>query len=334
MAQNPQQPFDLRTSLAHVRAGGLPIRAQMRLAEEAGPHRRLFTSDLSVSEFLLVEEAKARPISQVMGSSIYHIGTVDDYKGGGSRVYEITTLSQGHREARRHALSRLFQEAQLVQADAVVGVRLKERWITMGKHGRSGDDGGEVIEFTAVGTAIRAPWITHAPGSPVVTDLSGQELWALAQDGFEPCGLLFDFCRYHVWHVIKDGPPRGEVALAQQAIDSARVHVENNIEQQAAFYQSEFVVGSDVKVNVKEVPCGAGGCPLNDLDVDVSWFGTGVRRVPGFTPPEHPKAPPLILSMMPLGRRKDDELVEDVEDEIEERAKEAEERALEEGNDE
>ena len=66
----------------------------------------------------------------------------------------------------------------------------------------------------------------------------------------------------------------------------------------------------------------------------MSWFGTGVRRVPGFTPPEHPKAPPLILSMMPLGRAKDDELVEDVEDEIEERAREAEERALEEGNDE
>jgi uncharacterized protein YbjQ (UPF0145 family) len=329
MAQNPQQPFDLQTSLAHVRQGGIPIRAQQRLAEEAGPHRRLFTSDLSVSEFLLTEEAKARPISQVMGSSIYHIGVVDDYKGGGEPVYEITTLSTGHREARRSALARLFQEAQIVQADAVVGVRLKERMITMGKHGRSGDDGGEVIEFTAVGTAIRAPWITHAPGVPVITDLSGQELWALAQDGFEPCGLLFDFCRYHVWHVL----PRsmvGEVELAQQAIDSARKHVERNIEAQAAYFQAEFVVGSDVKVTVREVPCGASSCPLNDLDVDVSWFGTGVRRVPGFTPPEHPKAPPLILSMMPLGRRRDAELVEDVEDDVAEKAREAEERALEE----
>ena len=69
MAQNPQQPFDLPTSLAHVRAGGLPIRAQMRLAEEAGPHRRLFTSDLSVSEFLLVEEAKKR-IVEVMSTAV------------------------------------------------------------------------------------------------------------------------------------------------------------------------------------------------------------------------------------------------------------------------
>ena len=44
------------------------------------------------------------------------------------------------------------------------------------------DDGGEIIEFTVVGTAVRAPWLTHPPGQPVVTDLSGQDLWALAQD--------------------------------------------------------------------------------------------------------------------------------------------------------
>ena len=324
-----QNPFDLQKSLQHVRAGGLPIRAQMRLAEEAGPHKRLFTSDLSVSEFLLVEEARARPISQVMGSSIYHIGTVADYKGGGNQIYEITTLSDGHREARRHALSRLFQEAQIVGADAVVGVRLNERMITMGRHGKGGDDGGEIIEFTAVGTAIQAPWITHAPGQPVVTDLSGQELWALGQDGFEPCGFCFDFCRYHVWHVLKDWTAgSGEVQPAMRAIEMARKSVEQKLETQAAGFEAEFVVGSDVKIEIREVPCGWEGCQLNDLDVDVSWFGTAVRRVPHYEPPEHPKAPALILSMMPLGRRKG-ELLEDEEDEVAEKAKEAEEEALE-----
>jgi uncharacterized protein YbjQ (UPF0145 family) len=325
------QPFDLAASLAHVTAGGLPIRAQMRLAEEAGPHKRLFTSDLSVSEFLLCEEADAKPISQVMGSSIYHIGVVADYKGGGEQIFEIKTLSDGHREARRRALSRLFQEAQIVGADAVVGVRLRERMITMGRHGKGGDDGGEVIEFTAVGTAIQAKWITHAPNSPVVTDLSGQELWALAEDGFEPCGFIFDFCRFHVWHVLKDwtvGSSTGEITPALEAIDRARRSVEANLERQASAFQAEFVVGSDVQIRVQEVPCGYEGCKLNDLDVDVSWFGTAVRREPGFKPPEHPKTPALILSMMPLGRRKSAQLEEE-EDEIAERAKEAEEKALE-----
>jgi len=267
----------------------------------------------------------------VMGSSIYHIGTVADYKGGGERVYEITTLSQGHREARRCALSRLFQEAQLVGADGVVGVHLRDRRITMGARGKGGDDGGEVIEFTAVGTAIEAPWITHPPNTPVVTDLSGQELWALAQDGFEPCGFLFDFCRYHVWHVLADVTAGlQELDSAQQAIDAARLSVEQRILARANEYDAEFVVGSDVKISVREVPCGYEKCELNDLDVDVSWFATGIRRIPSFVPPAHPNVPPLILSMMPLGRRKTRVLdEEDDEDEIEELAREAEEEALE-----
>ena len=45
--------------MAHVAAGGIPLRAQERLAEEAGPHRKLFTSDLSVSEFVLARDIKA-----------------------------------------------------------------------------------------------------------------------------------------------------------------------------------------------------------------------------------------------------------------------------------
>jgi uncharacterized protein YbjQ (UPF0145 family) len=327
-----QQPFDINASLAHVRAGGLPIRAQMRLAEEAGPNKKLFTSDLSVSEFLLVEETKARPISQVMGSSIYRIGTIADYKGGGEQIFEIATISKGHREARRCALSRLFQEAQIVGADAVVGVRLRERMITMGSHSKGGDDGGEIIEFTAVGTAIDANWITHPPKIPVITDLSGQELWALAKDGFEPCGFLFEFSRFHVWHVLKDYQQgQGEVGPAQQAIERARKAVEASIESQAAKFEAEFVVGSDVKIDIHEVPCGWESCQLNDLDVDVSWFGTGVRRVPGFTPPEHPHVPPLILSMMPLGRKEGAGFEEeDDADEVAELAKEAEKEALEE----
>jgi len=119
-------------------------------------------------------------------------------------------------------VSRLAQEAAAVGADAVIGAHLRERMITMGSRGKGGDDGGEVIEFTVFGTAVRAPWITHVPGSPVVTDLSGQDLWALAQDGFEPCGFLFEFCRYHVWHVMKNGISSSGEVTAAQAIELAK----------------------------------------------------------------------------------------------------------------
>ncbi len=329
MAQLRQRPaIDLRASVARVAKGGIPIRAEERLAEEVGAHARLFTSDLSVPEFLLARDADVHPISQVMGSCIYHVGQIPDYKG---KTSEISIISDGHRASRRKALARLFTEAQLVGADAVVGVHLRDRMITMGSRGKGGDDGGEILEFTVVGTAVKAPWITHPKGSPIITDLSGQELWALAQDGFEPCGFLFEFCRYHVWHVTS-GVGNGSVELTQasQAVETARTIASGRLLQQANQFGAEYVIGSDLKVKVKEVPCGYGGCQLDDIDIDVSWFGTGVRRIPERQAQRAHEVPQLILSMMPLGRRHDDVIeAEDDADEIEIAAEEAEEMALE-----
>ena len=329
-----RKPIDWKASLARVKKGGIPLRAEERLAEERGPEKRLFTSDLSVSEFVLCRDAGCEPISQVMGSSIFHVGQIPDYKG---KTAEITTISEGHRTSRRNALDRLQQEAMLLGADAVVGVHLRDRMITMGSRGKGGDDGGEVLEFTVVGTAVRASWITHPPGSPIVTDLSGQDLWALAQDGFEPCGFLFEFCRYHVWHVTPGvgGSNRvrridhEELTDASAAVDKTQSIAASRLNAQAESMGAEFVVGSDMKVSVREVPCGSGGCVLDDLDVDVSWFGTGVRRIPGRRPQAH-GTPPLILSMMPLGRRRDADIEgEDDATDVEVAAEEAEEAGLE-----
>src|SRR5882724_2763303 len=321
------QPIDLAASIARVARGGIPLRAEQRLAEEAGPHSKLFTSDLSVNEFLLVRDAGCQPIAQIMGSSIYHIGQIPDYKG---KTAEIEVISDAHREARRRALSRLFQEAVVVGADAVVGAKLRERMITMGARGKGGDDGGEVIEFTVVGTAVKAPFLTHAPGQPIITDLSGQDLWALIQEGWEPCAFLFDFCKYHGWHVTSGGSGAGEVTDANQVVEAARQLVMQRLTAQALAASVEFVVGSDVSIEVKEVPCGFASCKLDVLDVNVSWFGTGIRRIPGFRAPVQP-LPPLILSMMPLGKRRDTALGSDDDDasEVERAAEEAEENALE-----
>ena len=328
MAPNARRAIDMAASLAQLARGGLPSRAVERLADEAGPHRRLFTSDLSVNEFLLTRDVACEPISQVMGSSIYHVGQIPDYKGA---TGEIAVISAAHRESRRLALSRLLQEAALVGADAVVGAHLRDRMITMGNRGKGGDDGGEVLEFTVVGTAMRAPWITHPPGQPIVTDLSGQDLWALARDGYEPCGFFFEFCRYHVWHVTKGSYGAGsELSAASDAVEQARAIAGNKLVQQAIAAQAEFVVGSDVSFKVKEVPCGFADCQLDDLDVDVSWFCTGIRRIPG-THEAAQDVPPLMLSMMPVGRRHDEHIAQNEDDasEVEEAAREAEEAALE-----
>jgi uncharacterized protein YbjQ (UPF0145 family) len=320
------RPIDLQASLQRVLQGGIPTRAVERLAEEAGPHKRLFTSDLSVSEFLLARDAGCEPIAQLMGSSIFHIGQIPDYKG---KTAELAVISDGHRESRRLALNRIWQEATLVGADAVVGAQLRERLITMGARGKGGDDGGEVIEFTVVGTAVRAPGLTHPPGQPIVTDLSGQDLWALIQDGWEPCGFFFDFCKYHGWHVTS-GSGVGELAQASQVVETARRTVVDRVTEQARRAQAEFVVGSELKVEVSEVPCGYGGCQLDDLDVNVSWFATGVRRIPGWNEAMR-DLPPRVLSMWSVGRARDTSLGKEDDDasEVERAAEEAEEFGLE-----
>ncbi len=320
-------PLDLRASIARVAAGGIPLRAEQRLAEEAGPHQKLFTSDLSVNEFLLARDAGCHPIAQIMGSSIYHVGQIPDYKG---KTAEIEVISSAHRESRRLALARLYQEAQLVGADAVIGAKLKERMITMGARGKGGDDGGQVLEFTVVGTAVRAPFLTHPPGHPIITDLSGQDLWALLQEGWEPCAFLFDFCKYHGWHVTSGSRGGGEVTAANQVVETARQLVMERLTAQAVAASVEFVVGSDVTIDVKEVPCGYASCELDDLDVNVSWFGTGIRRIPGWQRPPQ-DVPPMMLAMMPLNRRRDTSIGSDEDDarEVERAAEEAEENALE-----
>ena len=50
---------------------GVPEHGRERIQQLRGG---LFTSDLSVNEFLLVKEAGFDPLGLVIGSSIYHIG--------------------------------------------------------------------------------------------------------------------------------------------------------------------------------------------------------------------------------------------------------------------
>src|SRR6185369_12774949 len=99
---------------------GLPEQAKQRLQEMS--RRKFFTSDLSVNEFLLVREAGFDPVGLVMGSSIYHIG----FQMG--RVFqnmELDVLSQAMYHARELAMTRMEEEADILGADGIVGVRLE-----------------------------------------------------------------------------------------------------------------------------------------------------------------------------------------------------------------
>lgn len=102
---------------------GLPPDAMTRLKQLEGGDGKgaLFTSDLTVNEFLLVKQAGFDPIGLVLGSSIYHIGF---QVGRWSQSQEMTGLSQAMYHARELSMSRMEAEATELGADGVVGVRL------------------------------------------------------------------------------------------------------------------------------------------------------------------------------------------------------------------
>src|SRR5437879_7395859 len=118
---DPRRTMTDQTS-TELNAAGVPHDALARLAElKPGKPGSIFTSDLSVNEFLLVREAGFRPLGLVFGSSIYHVGF---QMGRWSKNQELETLTSAMYHARELAMSRMEAEAALLGADGVVGVRL------------------------------------------------------------------------------------------------------------------------------------------------------------------------------------------------------------------
>ncbi len=186
--QKLQEQQEAEASRQSLEQGGLPLKATKRLQEEVDKGHPLFTSDLSANELLLTRKQGYQPLSQVMGSSIYQVGWqyTRQYTWDLS-MSELTTVSQAHQHAAQLALSRLQQEAALLKAHGVIGVRFARRDYEWGNN---------LLEYTAIGTAVRFPDAPLAP-SPFLSDLSGQEFWNLIQAGYYPAGVVTGYCSYY-----------------------------------------------------------------------------------------------------------------------------------------
>lgn len=226
---------------------GLPAAAKERLERMrgTGPAPTLFTSDLSVNEFLLVREAGFDPLGLVMGSSIYHIGFQfrNFYQN-----QELDVLTQAMYEARELAMTRMEEEADILGADGIVGVRLD---VTQYQWGAS------MAEFMAIGTAIR-----HRAGGnyrtvdnrPFTSDLSGQDFWTLLKTGYRPLSLVMGTCVYHVAHQglmqsMKQMGRNIEMPNYTQALYDARELALSRMQAEAEREKAVGIVGAQVKEN-------------------------------------------------------------------------------------
>jgi uncharacterized protein YbjQ (UPF0145 family) len=275
-------------SLEALTRGGLPLRAQQRLGEIGKARSSFFTSDLSVDEFALVHAIGLRPISQVMGSSIYHVGwqqrpgSFGGWQPGGVSQ-ELTVVSEAWNTARLRAFARLEQEAKLVGADAVVGVHLSK-----GHH----DWAAGAIEYVAVGTAVRAEGAEPVE-RPALTDLSGQDTWKLWQAGYRPLGVVGASTVHYVvpgWSTQQASGywsswANQELRDFTRGVYDARETALGRMTAEARAIGAAGVVGVSIEHSAEERESGAGGSRSNDLVVTFHVIGTaiGERRAEGRT---------------------------------------------------
>ena len=304
-------------SLQLIEQGHIPVAAAERLArfaeDPATGGQALgatpFSSDLSVNDFNALARLGVKPITQVMGSSIYHVGWQPTYYNVPT---EVRVLSDAYNESRRLALNRLLEEAQACRADAVVAVE-----ITTGSH----DWVPGAIEFVAVGTAVRLPEAMRARGAQtaVLSDLSGQEFAQLCQAGVRPVGIAAHTSVHYV-------PASGQTQMAQsgfgggmlggglaggaggswanqelvdfsQGVYEAREKAMGFVAAQVHELGGDGVIGVEINEHSRTHAVKRGMYESKDLEVTFHVIGTVVREDPALaSQPAQP--PPLkILSL-------------------------------------
>lgn len=226
-------------------SGDLPQHAKERLHQMMGEggHRKLFTSDLTVNEFLLVKECGFEPLGMVVGTSIYHIGF---QQAKWTQNMEMEVLTQAMYHARELAMTRMEEEAHELGADGVLAVRLTVKHMSWNS---------DIAEFVAIGTAVR-----HVDndgkykalnGRPFTSDLSGQDFWTLLHAGYRPVGMVMGNCVYHIAHQtfgqwFKSVGQNVEMTNFTQGLYDARELAMERMQAEAEGLQAEGIVGVDI----------------------------------------------------------------------------------------
>jgi uncharacterized protein YbjQ (UPF0145 family) len=225
-----------------------PQAADGRLAQTAGATPDgVFTSDLSVSEYVLLGEAGFEPLGFVVGSSIFHVGL---QVGRWSQNAELQVLTQAMYSARELAMSRMRAEADHLGADGIVGVTLRMQMYAWGQ---------DVLEFVATGTAVRALGATQgvhkAPdGRAFTSDLSAQDFFRLLAAGAVPVAFVLGTCVYHIAHqsamqALRQTGRNQEMLQFTQGVYEARELALARMQTEATDARASGIVGVNVAVS-------------------------------------------------------------------------------------
>ncbi len=257
---------------------GLPPVAEQRVRRAAAGG--VATSLLSVPSATSLDAVGFRSVGEVMGCQVQRIGWSgwagcgystwgpagawgvgpgNVVPSGGSRFSGYGPYVEALTRGYRTALERMLLEAQALQADGVVGVRLVQ----------SHFEGG-AREFLALGTAVRAHSRTERGSAPTLsrpftTDLPGTEVAALLLSGYVPVTLevAIEVAIRHDDYRTRQQASSGwfgngnvEVSGYTDLVQHTRGYARDKLARQVAASGAEGVVVSDMALRIWEVEPG------------------------------------------------------------------------------
>lgn len=184
-----QQPLGWGEEFERIRGGGLPTSTETRLDELRSWGG--FTSFLTARDLAAGAECGIRPIGQVIGLSAGRmlLGVIKTTRAGqgrrragAARWLERSGPVQSWTEVRRRALARLSDQAERLDANAVIGIRAVRE--------ETGAEGQRRAVMRFTGTAVHVDALRRRAGDgPVLTTASTQELALMLKAGMEPVGI-------------------------------------------------------------------------------------------------------------------------------------------------
>ena len=251
----------------------------------------MFTSDLSVSEYVLLGEAGFEPLGFVVGSSIFHVGI---QIGRWSQNAELQVLTQAMYSARELAMTRMRAEADHLGADGIVGVRCGCRctpgartcWSSWPRAPRSGRWAAR--GRTGPPTAARSPRTCPRRTS------SG--CWPR---GAVPVAFVLGTCVYHIAHqsamqALRQTGRNQEMLQFTQGVYEARELALVRMQAEATVARASGIVGVNVAVS---------NHVWGEHATEFLATGTAIRRLgeehrlPATTPEAHVHAGSGFLSL-------------------------------------
>ena len=249
------------------------------------PGMRFFSTAASGIELYCHLDAGYVPLKFAMGNIAYALGVGRGLAGSFRTLArgEVKEFSSMYNEIRHTCLRRLRAEAAQQGANAVVDVNIKMLPFGPG-----------TVELLMTGTASHHHGLSQGQvqeNQVVTSELSGEELWNLAQMGLVPHQLVMATSVYSLGVAAGIGSmfqslQRGELPEVTKLIYEARENCLELIRREATALGAERVIGN--RLQIKEIGSGM---------VEVVAIGTAVRRADHMKPQTPQLIPQAVISL-------------------------------------